>query len=327
MKKIFTLVLMASFCIFCNSTEAQTISVIGHSSNYANQAGVYEITIPCPANYQQDDLLLAHIATSRSTSGSILPPAGWVKIRGIINAPYQAGIFSFYKIAGASEPTSYTFSDSLANGSISKRIGAITIYRGVDPLSPINIEDGKTQSGGAAAVNTPSVTTTVNSCMLVTLFSASTNSATWTPPSGTIEQYDTASSNGPFSIMSASSIQATAGSVQMTAISTYNANVFSAEIIALQPPTSSSIESNTISKNDLNIYPNPANGVFTLVYENNMDFDSIEIYNMLGEIIYKTKLDSERTTLNLNDHLPSIYLYKVLNEKNETAKTGKIIIQ
>ncbi len=73
----------------------------------------------------------------------------------------------------------------------------------------------------------------------------------------------------------------------------------------------------------VSIYPNPSTGSFTL---NLKDFEdtSIEITNLLGEIIFKEKISKERTLISLNQPT-GVYLYQLKNGAG-LLKCGKIVI-
>jgi hypothetical protein len=79
----------------------------------------------------------------------------------------------------------------------------------------------------------------------------------------------------------------------------------------------------------INVYPNPSNGVFTFqANSGQLIADSkIEIYNVLGEEIYKNTFSALHSTLSVNiSGQPSgIYLYRIISEKGEAIATGKLI--
>lgn len=77
-------------------------------------------------------------------------------------------------------------------------------------------------------------------------------------------------------------------------------------------------ENNTVS-----IYPNPANGTFTLQVKDVED-TAIQITNLLGEIVFEEKISNEFTKINLNEN-KGVYLY-LLKNKTGILKSGKIII-
>jgi len=84
-----------------------------------------------------------------------------------------------------------------------------------------------------------------------------------------------------------------------------------------------------LTQASIKLYPNPNNGVFNLevigekVRVNNV----VEVYNMLGEKVYTTKLNSSNTKLDLSDKTSGIYLYRMLTETGNLVSTGRFIIQ
>ena len=70
------------------------------------------------------------------------------------------------------------------------------------------------------------------------------------------------------------------------------------------------------------IYPNPANKEIWI--ESNAD--NIIIYNLLGRIITREKIQSVKHVLNRNNFVEGIYFYE-LEKNNKKIKTGKIIFK
>ncbi len=85
----------------------------------------------------------------------------------------------------------------------------------------------------------------------------------------------------------------------------------------------------TVNNNSsaVKIYPNPSNGIFTILLQNTTENAQLEIYNLLGQKIYVTQLHAFTTDVNLNPCTPGIYLYKVLSEKGVFISNGKIIVE
>jgi len=71
-------------------------------------------------------------------------------------------------------------------------------------------------------------------------------------------------------------------------------------------------------------YPNPTSGIFLVSGLRSTDY-SLEIYNVLGERVYQSTVNSKQETVNLSGALKGIYFIKVISE--ETIHTQKIIIQ
>ncbi len=73
----------------------------------------------------------------------------------------------------------------------------------------------------------------------------------------------------------------------------------------------------------LEIYPNPSNGEFTI--ESTSKIESIKVFNILGETIYQTTKDNLQASINLSSHPKGIYFVQVKTEKGILNR--KIVIQ
>ena len=75
------------------------------------------------------------------------------------------------------------------------------------------------------------------------------------------------------------------------------------------------------------LYPNPNNGSFTLALQNVNAPAQVEIYNMLGESIYKTKLNPTNTILSLIGQPSGVYFYRVITQDGGLVGSGKLVIE
>jgi hypothetical protein len=80
------------------------------------------------------------------------------------------------------------------------------------------------------------------------------------------------------------------------------------------------LENNKLS----NVFPNPNNGVFTI--SNLKPNVLIEILDLAGRSIYKTKAKNEKITIQLNDLEKGIYIYTI-TDKQGFLQSGKVIVQ
>ncbi|MBI3509990.1 MAG: T9SS type A sorting domain-containing protein [Bacteroidetes bacterium] len=92
-----------------------------------------------------------------------------------------------------------------------------------------------------------------------------------------------------------------------------------ANIIVLTCTGVSQLENN----NDFIIYPDPSNGIFNL--NSQTANGEISVCNVLGEIIFQSKINSPISTIDLSSQSSGIYLMTVKTEKK--SFTQKIIIQ
>ena len=171
----------------------------------------------------------------RPPTATITASAGWILVRRINNASGTAnGLAIYRKVAGASEPASYSWTISGSTNTV----GGIQSFSGVDTASPINVENGQT-TASALTHPTPSVVTTVAGTVLVTAHTFS-SAASWTPPAGMTEGFDVASPAPPNvagqSIEGSWVRQTAAGASGVkTATASNDADVGNTHILALRP--------------------------------------------------------------------------------------------
>jgi len=75
----------------------------------------------------------------------------------------------------------------------------------------------------------------------------------------------------------------------------------------------------------ITVFPNPTNDFITISQSNSATIE-IEIYNIVGKLIYKSTLTKQQTTIDLSKEAKGVYFVKTTDQnRNETNK--KIIIQ
>ncbi len=118
------------------------------------------LTLPVPANTKMGDMLIALISTDGNPT--LTTPAGWDLEDDIGNT---AKSFIYRRLSPGGEPASYTWD---LDG-VEDAIGAIIRFANVDPDDSINAK--VENSGTAAVIPIPSITTTVDKAMLLTIIS------------------------------------------------------------------------------------------------------------------------------------------------------------
>jgi hypothetical protein len=185
-----------------------------------------------PAGTAAGDLLIATLATDGSTAGSMSPPAGWT----VIDLANQSGAVTYgvwWKLAGASEPASYTFSWSGNEAAY----GTVMRFTGHDPADPIDIS--ATGGGSASAPSSPAVTTTVADTMILRLGGFDDDDITTDAPGLTghtaITMDDTG--NGPSTTSSGAGyvMQATAGDSGTSTFALTGSEEYRTVTIAIAP--------------------------------------------------------------------------------------------
>jgi hypothetical protein len=126
-----------------------------------------------------------------------------------VNSSSSSGarIFAYYKVVGASDPASYTWS----LGSAAKWGGGITAYRGVNQATPLDsaVVTAVDTSYAATSITLPSITTASNGAMLVGGIGYDSGTPGTTPPIGWTERWE---ATGGQIAEGADRPQATAGS-------------------------------------------------------------------------------------------------------------------
>jgi hypothetical protein len=82
---------------------------------------------------------------------------------------------------------------------------------------------------------------------------------------------------------------------------------------------------------EVEVYPNPSRGVFTINFLGAQNFEpvQIEIYNVLGEQVYSTNypLTTNHYSLDLSSNPNGIYLYRVIANSGNIIGEGKLVIE
>lgn len=81
------------------------------------------------------------------------------------------------------------------------------------------------------------------------------------------------------------------------------------------------------SNNEVTVCPNPANGRFIVYLQNTNEPAQAEIYDISGACVYKTKINSNKTEINIETQPAGIYFLRVITERGALAGEGKIVVQ
>jgi hypothetical protein len=75
------------------------------------------------------------------------------------------------------------------------------------------------------------------------------------------------------------------------------------------------------------LYPNPNNGEFTLAYLVTSENAVLSIYDVMGKLLNKYKLDSEKKLLKINENSleEGLYFYRVI-DSNQEKQFGRFVI-
>lgn len=184
-----------------------TISVRAVTAPAVDSSSPYNVAKP--TGTLQGDLMIASVVVSTDSPDQVLPPAGWYAVRGGgINGIDNISLW--YKVAGASEPSSYDFT-SLTSAIVG--VGIISFYGS----GAIRIDDVASQVNASGNRICPSVDFTAAGMMAC--FVACASSVGATPPGGATEHWD-ATISGNRSGVYTTSIGAAGASGTLTATGT-----------------------------------------------------------------------------------------------------------
>ncbi|HSX05827.1 MAG TPA: hypothetical protein VLF69_05130 [Candidatus Saccharimonadales bacterium] len=150
------------------ATETTTSTIGFRSVSTATQASAASVVVNKPTGTSLGDVLIAYFTVYPGATTVTLPaPTGWTPIGSLTSYTTADQIYSqaFYKVAGGSEPSSYTFTSTVAKPcDIS-----VAAYTGVDTNNPVDVSSGN--SGSSTTPTATAVTTTNANEMLLFLTS------------------------------------------------------------------------------------------------------------------------------------------------------------
>ncbi|HYW24387.1 MAG TPA: Ig-like domain-containing protein, partial [Terriglobales bacterium] len=182
-------------------------------------------TVAAPAGVAAGDVLVASMELDGSTV-TVTPPAGWTRALNTTAASGTPSVFHaqvWYRVATASEPTSYTWNVS---GSSWTDIGVVD-YVNVDPTSPLDAAAG-IDAGNTATPATPSVTTTRPGDLVAAMF-VNFDGGSWAAGSGMTARTNFDGNFGE------DALQAAAGATGARTATDNTSGPMSAQVIALKP--------------------------------------------------------------------------------------------
>jgi hypothetical protein len=181
-------------------------------------------TVAKPAGAVAGDLLLATLEVDADPV-TVTGPSGWTLL---MDTPAAIGTGSdyhaqvWYRVAGASEPASYTWT---VPGGVWVDIGILD-YVGVNATTPVDAFNGR-YAGNVTSASTNAVTTSQANEMVVALF-INYNSATWTAGSAMTKRYD-------FDANAAEdAVQAAGGSTGARSMTASGSGPITAQIVTLR---------------------------------------------------------------------------------------------
>jgi hypothetical protein len=135
------------------------------------------ITINKPSGTVSGHVMIANISGANGYTFSSVP-SGWTLITSV-NSGDNYTLKAYYKVAGGSEPSSYTWS---AQSSSDTFTGVISTYSGVDTADPI--DDYSSAVGSSNTVSLGAITLTNANSYLQSTYYSYNSGAFWSTPSG-----------------------------------------------------------------------------------------------------------------------------------------------
>ncbi len=74
---------------------------------------------------------------------------------------------------------------------------------------------------------------------------------------------------------------------------------------------------------DINIFPNPTNGNFSVVFEGGQEFTDLQVFNQLGQMVYQSDIEASSKQLEINTNgrwQPGVYFLKVNGSSQSITK-------
>ena len=146
-------------------------------------AGANNVVLTMPAGVVQKDLIVASLAIRGGSGVTVATPAGWTNLRNTNNGT-GVRLATFYRIAGASEPATYTFTFSNSQ----RAVGGISLFYGVKSSGVLDV-NGATTTGNSATATANSITTTAANSVALAFYAIGRESA-YSQPTGWTELYD-----------------------------------------------------------------------------------------------------------------------------------------
>lgn len=187
---------------------------IGTTTQTANSTSV---VLTPDATADEGDFLIVNIASSSLGAETFTGiPTGWNLLRNSAGPP---ALSTYYKFAGAGEPSSYTWT----GGANSAHCATIIRLTAVDTGDPIDVENAAT--GSSADPVSPSITTTVANCFMLSVCSQ-TNALTqtYTAPAGYVERADHTGTNLGVAQVTSETVTRVKAATGASGTATHNSN-------------------------------------------------------------------------------------------------------
>ena len=140
---------------FTDTVKAtETVIFIGSATGNTGTTPQVKVSVPVPPGTKQGDFMLALLQADYGNVGGTLP-SGWTLINEHLEGR-DLSLHAYYKIAAATEPSSYTW--NVVNAGLHPLAGGtILSFRGVDQASPVFAKAVNPETADRARIDCPSV--------------------------------------------------------------------------------------------------------------------------------------------------------------------------
>ena len=104
---------------------------------------------------------------------------------------------------------------------------------------------------------------------------------------------------------------------------TYNIAV----IYGIQPPPGALGVEQISNNTAVTVYPNPSHGVFNFTMTNDNSTYRVNVYNVLGQQINTSIINSGNIAINLSAQSKGVYIYKILTETGSLVSAGRLVVE
>ncbi len=241
--------------------------------------GASTLVLTKPTGTAQGDLLVAGITVDGGSAISVTSPAGWTLLRRT-DASTNLSLLSYWKLAGASEASSYTFTVTSTRAT-----GGIVRFSGVDQSNPVEASSGSSSVTASTSATAPAITVTAGSAQVG--FFAADGRTGFTVASGMTERFDqqqgTAANPGP-TLEGATATTASAGSFAAKTATIAASNRWAAQMISVKAAAVDAYGTNTTT--DINEWiPVGMTGTGTGVDINEAYVDAAGALNTNSQIV------------------------------------------
>jgi hypothetical protein len=84
---------------------------------------------------------------------------------------------------------------------------------------------------------------------------------------------------------------------------------------------------NTVNNHNINVYPNPATGVFTFESSIPLETAFISVYDVLGQEIANTEISGTKKQIDLSSRPSGVYFYRITSVSGDLLSAGKLEIK